>query len=203
MWPNGVWSLKQLSNSSSTTFSSFLLQGGNQFFKDGKYNDAVEGYTRGMSADPYNPILPTNQAACFFRLKKYAEAEEDCTKAIALDGTYTKAFARAALGRLSEAKEEATEENGDRRGWWRAHSFNGTTEIQWKLCKPGPVPTVSASLSERAAQELLTQIPWANKVLQKEEKVTSRMDQTSSTSSSSVQPEFLHLPQTAFSWSQT
>lgn len=42
-------------------------------------------------------------------LARYAEAEEDCTKAIALDGTYSKAFARRAtarvvLGKLPEAK---------------------------------------------------------------------------------------------------
>lgn len=43
---------------------------GNAFFRDGKYDDAVECYTRGMNADPYNPVLPTNRATSFFRLKK-------------------------------------------------------------------------------------------------------------------------------------
>lgn len=43
---------------------------GNTFFKDGKYDDAIESYTRGMSVDPYNPVLPTNRATAFFRLKK-------------------------------------------------------------------------------------------------------------------------------------
>lgn len=42
-------------------------------------------------------------------LGRYAEAEEDCTKAVGLDSTYSKAFARrgtarVALGRLSDAK---------------------------------------------------------------------------------------------------
>lgn len=43
---------------------------GNRFFKDGRYDDAVECYTRGMAADPYSPVLPTNRATAFFRLKK-------------------------------------------------------------------------------------------------------------------------------------
>ncbi|KAL7868456.1 hypothetical protein SRHO_G00098400 [Serrasalmus rhombeus] len=74
---------------------------GNQFFKDGKYDDAVECYTRGMSADPYNPILPTNRAACFFRLKKYAVAESDCNLAIALDSKYIKAYGRRGAARFA------------------------------------------------------------------------------------------------------
>ncbi|XP_030640104.1 RNA polymerase II-associated protein 3 [Chanos chanos] len=74
---------------------------GNQFFKEGRYDNAVECYTRGMSADPYNPILPTNRATCFFRLKKYAVAESDCNLAIALDGKYAKAYARRGAARFA------------------------------------------------------------------------------------------------------
>ncbi|XP_017296700.1 RNA polymerase II-associated protein 3 [Kryptolebias marmoratus] len=74
---------------------------GNQLFKDGRYDDAVECYTRGMAADPYNPVLPTNRAASFFRLKKYAVAESDCNLAIALDSSYLKAYARRGAARLA------------------------------------------------------------------------------------------------------
>ncbi|KAI4878863.1 hypothetical protein NFI96_012046 [Prochilodus magdalenae] len=74
---------------------------GNQLFKDGKYDEAIECYTRGMSADPYNPILPTNRATCFFRLKKYAVAESDCNLAIALDSKYIKAYARRGAARFT------------------------------------------------------------------------------------------------------
>lgn len=48
-----------------------LLSQGNRLFKDGRYDGAVECYTRAMDADPYDPVLPTNRAACFFRLRKY------------------------------------------------------------------------------------------------------------------------------------
>lgn len=53
---------------------------------------------------------------CFLRVLsvccRYTEAEEDCSKAISLDSTYTKAFARratarVALGKLEEAKQGA------------------------------------------------------------------------------------------------
>ncbi|XP_008314169.1 RNA polymerase II-associated protein 3 [Cynoglossus semilaevis] len=84
---------------------------GNTFFKDGKYDDAIESYTRGMSVDPYNPVLPTNRATAFFRLKKYAVAESDCNLAIALDGNYFKAYARRGAARLALKKLESALED--------------------------------------------------------------------------------------------
>lgn len=46
-------------------------------------------------------------------LNRYEEAEKDCTQAILLDGSYSKAFARRGtartfLGKLNEAKEGMT-----------------------------------------------------------------------------------------------
>ncbi|KAM7378021.1 hypothetical protein PAMA_013089 [Pampus argenteus] len=84
---------------------------GNKFFKDGKYNDAIECYTRGMGADPYSPVLPTNRAASFFRLKKYAVAESDCNLAIALDNKYFKAFARRGAARFALKKYDSALED--------------------------------------------------------------------------------------------
>ncbi|KAM9334930.1 RNA polymerase II-associated protein 3 isoform 1-T2 [Symphorus nematophorus] len=84
---------------------------GNKFFKDGKYDDAIECYTRGMGADPYNPVLPTNRATSFFRLKKYAVAESDCNLAIALDSNYFKAYARRGAARFALTKYEAALED--------------------------------------------------------------------------------------------
>ncbi len=88
-----------------------------------------------MDTDPSSPVLPTNRAACFFRLNKYsisrrltgvcsggavlmrvcvcrrfAVAESDCNLAIALDTRYIKAYiwraaARAALHKPQDALE--------------------------------------------------------------------------------------------------
>ncbi|XP_026066123.1 RNA polymerase II-associated protein 3-like [Carassius auratus] len=79
---------------------------GNEFFRVGRYDSAIECYTRGMDADPYNPVLPTNRAACFYRLKKFAVAESDCNLAIALDGKYTKAYIRRAAARVALNKHQ-------------------------------------------------------------------------------------------------
>ncbi|XP_054655976.1 RNA polymerase II-associated protein 3 [Dunckerocampus dactyliophorus] len=84
---------------------------GNAFFQEGKYDDAIECYTRGMSADPYNPVLPTNRATSFFRLKKYAVAESDCNLAIVLDGNYFKAYARRGAARFALKNYDAALED--------------------------------------------------------------------------------------------
>uniref|UniRef100_A0A8C9PV54 RNA polymerase II-associated protein 3 n=1 Tax=Spermophilus dauricus TaxID=99837 RepID=A0A8C9PV54_SPEDA len=88
-----------------------LKEKGNKFFKQGKYDEAIECYTKGMDADPYNPVLPTNRASAYFRLKKFAVAESDCNLAIALSRSYTKAYARRgaarfALQKLEDAKKD-------------------------------------------------------------------------------------------------
>ncbi|TMS02896.1 RNA polymerase II-associated protein 3 [Larimichthys crocea] len=84
---------------------------GNAFFKDGNYDSAIECYSRGMGADPYNPVHPTNRATSFFRLKKYAVAESDCNLAIALDSNYFKAYARRAAARFALKKYESALED--------------------------------------------------------------------------------------------
>ncbi|XP_077400765.1 RNA polymerase II-associated protein 3 isoform X2 [Vanacampus margaritifer] len=86
-------------------------QKGNTFFKEGKYDNAIECYSRGMAADPYNPVLPTNRATAFFRLKKYAVAESDCNLAIALDSNYFKAYARRGAARVALKNYDAALED--------------------------------------------------------------------------------------------
>ncbi|XP_070611047.1 RNA polymerase II-associated protein 3 [Erythrolamprus reginae] len=73
---------------------------GNTYFKQRNYDAAIECYTKGMNADPYNPVLPTNRASAFFRLKKFSVAESDCNLALALNKNYTKAYSRRGAARF-------------------------------------------------------------------------------------------------------
>uniref|UniRef100_A0A8C5S943 RNA polymerase II-associated protein 3 n=1 Tax=Laticauda laticaudata TaxID=8630 RepID=A0A8C5S943_LATLA len=84
---------------------------GNRYFKEGKYETAIECYTRGIAADGTNALLPANRAMAYLKVQKYGEAEEDCTRAVLFDPSYSKAFARrgtarAALGKLKEAMQD-------------------------------------------------------------------------------------------------
>ncbi|NWH56047.1 RPAP3 protein, partial [Geococcyx californianus] len=84
---------------------------GNGYFKEGKYEAAIECYTRGIAADGTNALLPANRAMAYLKIEKYEEAENDCTQALLLDASYSKAFARrgaarVALGKLKEAVQD-------------------------------------------------------------------------------------------------
>ncbi len=43
---------------------------GNQLFKEGWYDKAIEAYTEGMESDPYNAILPANRGMALLKQNK-------------------------------------------------------------------------------------------------------------------------------------
>merc|ERR1719244_1001955 len=84
---------------------------GNQFFKAGNWDQAIEKYTRGMQLDPMNCVLPANRAMALLKKEQFGAAESDCTLALSLDKTYVKAFqrrgtARVGLGKLDLALDD-------------------------------------------------------------------------------------------------
>ena len=69
---------------------------GNAAFKAKDYQKAVQLYTQGLVIDPNNKDtnskLRQNRAQAHLALKNYNDAIEDCTEALRLDPSYTKAF---------------------------------------------------------------------------------------------------------------
>lgn len=74
--------------------ANLLKEQGNQRFKEGKYDDAIECYTNGISFDPENVVLLSNRSMALLKQKKYAAADEDASIAIALDNKFGKAYYR-------------------------------------------------------------------------------------------------------------
>ncbi|XP_056429986.1 RNA polymerase II-associated protein 3 [Hyla sarda] len=103
---------------------------GNNNFKAGKYDDAIQCYTRGMNADPYNAVLPTNRASAFFRLKKYAVAESDCNLAIALNHNYWKAYARRGACRVALKNFQGAKEDYEKVLELEPNNFEATNELK-------------------------------------------------------------------------
>ncbi|KAL2641766.1 hypothetical protein R1flu_009353 [Riccia fluitans] len=71
---------------------------GNDYFKEGKYVKAIDCYSRSIALQP-TAIAYANRAMAALKLKKFQEAEEDCTEAISLDDRYTKAYSRRGTAR--------------------------------------------------------------------------------------------------------
>ncbi|XP_066447806.1 RNA polymerase II-associated protein 3 [Eleutherodactylus coqui] len=103
---------------------------GNNYFKAGNYDEAVQCYTRGMNADPYNAVLPTNRASAFFRLKKYAVAESDCNLAIALNRNYFKAYARRGACRMALKNFQGAKEDYEKVLEMDPNNFEATNELK-------------------------------------------------------------------------
>ncbi|XP_064472128.1 mitochondrial import receptor subunit TOM70-like [Ornithodoros turicata] len=82
---------------------------GNKFFKEGKFDKAIECYTEAIAVCPkeFTNEIATfyqNRAAAFENLKNFAEVILDCSKAIELNKTYVKALQRRA--KAYELKDE-------------------------------------------------------------------------------------------------
>ncbi|KAN0061970.1 hypothetical protein ACQY0O_005965 [Thecaphora frezii] len=91
-----------------------IREKGNQAYAAAQYQEATDQYTRAIGYDSAEPIYPLNRAACLLKLKRFTEAERDCTAAILLDATNHKAYfrrgvSRAGLGKTDEAKEDFEE----------------------------------------------------------------------------------------------
>ncbi|NXA33699.1 RPAP3 protein, partial [Eudromia elegans] len=103
---------------------------GNKYFKQGNFDEAIKCYTRGMHSDPYNPILPTNRASAFYRMKKYSVAESDCNLALALDKNYTKAYARRGAARFALKNFQGAKEDYEKVLELDADNYDAKNELK-------------------------------------------------------------------------
>ncbi|EEB87617.1 hypothetical protein MPER_14979 [Moniliophthora perniciosa FA553] len=81
-----------------------LKEEGNALFSKQKFGPASKKYTEAIAIDNSNPILkslPSNSPATTSRntFSRYLDAVADATRAVELNPTYAKAYARAATAR--------------------------------------------------------------------------------------------------------
>ncbi|KAG6850155.1 hypothetical protein H0H93_000282 [Arthromyces matolae] len=85
---------------------------GNEYFQGKRYREALGFYTQGLDATPTDIVLREallcNRAACNLELKNYGSVLRDCSAALTLNETSSKAFYRSALALLAlDRAEEA------------------------------------------------------------------------------------------------
>ena len=83
---------------------------GNKAFSAKNYAQAKQDYTQSIALQP-SCLAYANRAMAELKLEQYSAAEADCTRAIALDAAYVKAYLRRAsaakqLGKRLEATED-------------------------------------------------------------------------------------------------
>ena len=69
---------------------------GNECFKTGEHDTAIEYYTRGLSLHE-NAIIYANRAMAYLRMDRAADAVKDCDSALRVDPSYKKALFRRGL----------------------------------------------------------------------------------------------------------
>jgi tetratricopeptide (TPR) repeat protein len=84
---------------------------GNLQFTSGKYNEAVDLYSKGIELDGENHILYGNRAASYLKMEMYVQALRDAQMSVQIEPKWIKGYHRAAtayiaLGRLNEAIEQ-------------------------------------------------------------------------------------------------
>ncbi|XP_023236830.1 RNA polymerase II-associated protein 3-like [Centruroides sculpturatus] len=84
---------------------------GNEYFKQGKYDEAISCYSIGIENDPTNAILPANRAMALLKKNQLAAAEVDCDLALSIDSTYVKAYLRRGCARFGLKKFELAKED--------------------------------------------------------------------------------------------
>ena len=91
-----------------TATADSLKQQGNSAFAAGKFEDAIEHFSRAIDLDSSNHVLFSNRSASQASLKRFELALEDAEKAISIKPDWPKGYSRKGaalhgLGKLAEA----------------------------------------------------------------------------------------------------
>jgi len=76
---------------------------GNNFFKKGKNDLAINMYTKAIELCPTVAVFYNNRAMAYVKAKQWSLAEQDCTAAISLDSKLVKAYFRRGISFQNQA----------------------------------------------------------------------------------------------------
>ncbi|XP_045794752.1 RNA polymerase II-associated protein 3 isoform X1 [Trifolium pratense] len=85
---------------------------GNEFFKQKKFKEAIDCYSRSIAFSP-TAVAYANRAMARIKLRRFQEAEDDCTEALNLDDRYIKAYSRRATARKELGKNKQSMEDAE------------------------------------------------------------------------------------------
>jgi len=75
---------------------------GNDYMREGKFNQAIASYTAAINLDPNNAIYYSNRAAAYAKLNDNKMSIADCEKALKIDPSYSKAYGRMGLAYFND-----------------------------------------------------------------------------------------------------
>ncbi|KAK9292924.1 hypothetical protein L1049_020905 [Liquidambar formosana] len=98
-------------NEESTPDAASEKELGNEYFKQKKFKEAIDCYSRSIALSP-TAVAYANRAMAYIKIRRFQDAEDDCSEALNLDDRYIKAYSRRAmarkeLGKLKESIEDS------------------------------------------------------------------------------------------------
>ncbi|CAN6469059.1 unnamed protein product [Victoria cruziana] len=94
----------------STPNANSEKEQGNAYFKQKKFTEAIDCYSRSIALSP-TAVAYANRAMAYLKIGKFQQAEDDCTEALNLDDRYVKAYSRRATARKGLGKYRASIED--------------------------------------------------------------------------------------------
>lgn len=91
-------------NDSATVKANEFKEMANAFFKEQKYHEAIEYYTKAIDLDPQNAIFYGNRSFAYLKTESFGVALTDASKAVELQKSYTKAYYRRATAYMALGK---------------------------------------------------------------------------------------------------
>ena len=82
-----------------------LKLAGNEFYKQGKYDEAINEYSKAIKVEPNISIYYSNRALCFYKLRDYKNAYFDGNFALKLDKNNFKGLVICVKSKASQALE--------------------------------------------------------------------------------------------------
>ncbi|KAH9624180.1 hypothetical protein KSS87_000546 [Heliosperma pusillum] len=79
-------------------YAAYTKEEGNECFKSQQFTKAIKCYSKSIDLSP-NTATFANRALAYLKVKKYQEAEIDCTESLKLNANYFKVYWRRALAR--------------------------------------------------------------------------------------------------------
>lgn len=72
--------------------SKIRRKNGNEYFKNGKYEEAISEYDIAIKLTGWEVSLYTNKAQCYFKMKDFEKAIEACDKALYIEEDFAKGY---------------------------------------------------------------------------------------------------------------
>ncbi|KAK4698937.1 hypothetical protein P7C70_g7334, partial [Phenoliferia sp. Uapishka_3] len=126
---------------------------GNAAFRVGNYELAIQGYSAAIEkdVDPVNPLYFTNRAQAYIKLARWQLAERDCTSALTIEPTLTKAYWRRATARRELGGNNLQLAIADYNQWLQYATSQGNADAESRDARLTAIAEIETSIRRAAA----------------------------------------------------